>query len=221
MSITLIFIMAFTIVIHAVETSSYSIRLAGVRLKKIVVALSIVGMVLLISRTSNLLQAFLIGGIVDEAKLDSSIDLEHIIRLVLLSASVGTLLAIILYPTLTKLFGYVIQNFETDGSFIRMMKTNNIQKLKYTKKYVRFPKLEMIHRMRIGGIPKRIMLINMFATAIYTAGVLSALYASFFKSDLCNKCKYSFWPCEWFRHYFINSATRSTHCPFNRTCFTI
>ncbi|MEF7633639.1 lipid II flippase Amj family protein [Bacillus thuringiensis] len=183
MSITLIFIMAFTIVIHAVETSSYCIRLAGVRLKKIAVALSVVGMVLLISRTSNLLQAFLIGGIVDEAKLDSSINLEHIIRLVLLSASIGTLIAIILYPTLTKLFGYVIQNFETDGSFIRMMKTNNIQKLKYTKKYVRFPKLEMIHRLRIGGIPKRIMLINMFATAIYTAGVLSALYASFLNPD--------------------------------------
>ena len=124
--------MAFTIVIHAVETSSYSIRLAGVRLKKIAVALSVVGIVLLISRTSNLLQAFYLG-IVDEAKLDSSIDLENIMRLVLLSASVGTLLAIILYPTLTKLFGYVIQNFETDGSFIRMMKTNNIQKLKYTK----------------------------------------------------------------------------------------
>ena len=28
----------------------------------------------------------------------------------------------------------------------------------------------MIHRLRIGGIPKRIMLINMFATAIYTGG---------------------------------------------------
>lgn len=133
MSITLIVIMAFTIVIHAVETSSYSIRLAGVRLKRIAVALSVVGMVLLISRTSNMLQAFLIGGIVDEAKRDASINLEHIIRLVLLSASVGTLITIILYPTLTKLFGYVIQNFETDGSFIRMMKTNNIQKLKYTK----------------------------------------------------------------------------------------
>lgn len=183
MSITLIFIMAFTIVIHAVETSSYSIRLAGVRLKKIVVALSVVGMVLLISRTSNLLQAFLIGGIVDEAKRDASINLEHTIRLVLLSASIGTLLAIILYPTLTKLFGYVIQNFETDGSFIRMMKTNNIQKLKYTKKYVRFPRFEMIHRLRIGGIPKRIILIDMFATAIYTAGVLSALYASFLNPD--------------------------------------
>src|SRR6476620_5722529 len=153
MTITLIFIMAFTIVIHAVETSSYSIRLAGVRLKKIAVALSVVGMVLLISRTSNLLQAFLLGGIIDRAKSGASVNLESTMRLVLLSASIGTLLAIILYPTLTKLFGYVIQNFEIDGSFIRMMRTNNVQKLKYTKKYVRFPKFEMIHRMRIGGIP--------------------------------------------------------------------
>lgn len=58
MTKTLIFIMAFTIIIHAVETSSYSIRLAGVRLKKIAVSLSVVGLVLLVSRTSNLLQAF-------------------------------------------------------------------------------------------------------------------------------------------------------------------
>ncbi|MCI4060898.1 lipid II flippase Amj family protein, partial [Bacillus cereus] len=35
------------------------------------------------------------------------------------------------------------------------------------------------HRLRIGGIQKIIMLITMFATAIYKAGVLSALYASF------------------------------------------
>lgn len=179
MTTKLIFIVVFTIIIHAVETSSYSIRLAGIHLKKIAVSLSVVGIVLLVARTSNLLQAFLLGGIVDQAKQDTSINLEGTIRLILLAASIGTLLAIFLYPTLTKLFGYVIQNFETDGSFIRMMKTNNIQKLKYTKKYVRFPKLEMIHRMRVGGIPKRIMLINMFATAIYTAGVLSALYASF------------------------------------------
>lgn len=179
MTTKILIILLFTLIIHAVETSSYSIRLAGVRLKKVAVSMSVVGMVLLISRTSNLLQAFLLGGIVDQAKIDSSVQLEEIIRLILLAASAGTLLSIFLYPTLTKLFSYVIQNFETEGSFVRIMNTNNIQKLKYTKKYVRFPKFEMIHRMRIGGIPKRIMLINMFATAIYTAGVLSALYASY------------------------------------------
>ena len=187
MTTKLIIIVVFTIIIHAVETSSYSIRLAGIRLKKIAVSLSVVGIVLLVSRTSNLLQAFLVGGIVDQARIDDSIDLKGTFHLILFAASFGTLLAIFLYPTLTKLFGYVIQNFETDGSFIRMMKTNNIQKLKYTKKYVRFPKLQMIHRMRVGGIPKRIMLINMFATAIYTAGVLSALYASFLNPTYATK----------------------------------
>ncbi|CAM4235586.1 membrane protein [Bacillus manliponensis] len=183
MTTKILIIILFTIIIHAIETSSYSIRLAGVRLKKLAVAISVVGMVLLISRTSNLLQAFLFGGIIDKAKLDSSIDVEGTIRLILFAASVGTLLAIFLYPTLTKLFSYVIQNFETEGSFVRMMNTTNVQKLKYTQKYVRFPKFEMIHRMRIGGIPKRIMLINMFATAIYTAGVLSALYASYLNPE--------------------------------------
>ncbi|MFD0771539.1 lipid II flippase family protein [Bacillus sp. CGMCC 1.60114] len=178
MTTKLIFIMLFTMIIHAVETSSYSIRLAGVRLKKITVALAIIGIVLLVSRTSNLLQAVMLGRIVDRARVHGDIDMEATIRLILLAASIGTLLALFLYPTLTKLFGYVIQQFEIEGSFIRMMKTNNVQKLRYTKKYIRFPKLEMIHRLRIGGIPKRIMLINMIATAIYTAGVLAALYAS-------------------------------------------
>ena len=97
MSITLIFIMAFTIVIHAVETSSYSIRLAGVRLKEDCGCLVCCRNGVTYFKNIKLTTSLLIGGIVDEAKLDSSINLEHIIRLVLLSASIGTLIAIILY----------------------------------------------------------------------------------------------------------------------------
>lgn len=37
----------------------------------------------------------------------------------------------------------------------------------------------MLRRLREGGLPKRLMLINCFATAIYTVGVLAALYASY------------------------------------------
>ena len=105
--------------------------------------------------------------------------------------------------------------------FIRMMKTNNIQKLKYTKKYVRFPKFEMIHRMRIGGIPKRIMLINMFATAIYTAGVLSALYASFLNPDYATNASTASGLVNGFATILLTVLLRSTYSTFNRTCFTI
>jgi len=176
---TLILILLLTTVIHGAETSSYSIRLGGIRLRKIAVALSLTGIVLLISRTSNLFQAPMLGGIVDQAKQQgSSTDVLHVFRLVLLAASVGTLLSIVLYPTFTRLATKVITRFEVEGSIVGLMKVSNIQKLTRTRTYVRAPKISMIKRLRVGGVPKRLMLTNMVITSIYTTGVLAALYAS-------------------------------------------
>lgn len=178
LSIQIVIIIFLTIIIHAAETLSYSIRLGGIRLKKIAVALSLTGMVLLIARTSNMFQAPLLGVIVDKAKVDPAIDVLAVFRIALFSASMGTILALFLYPTFTRLAMLMIKQLEIDGSVISMMRVANIQKLKRTGSYIRRPKVQMVHRLRIGGIPKRIMLINMIVTAIYTSGILAALYAS-------------------------------------------
>ncbi len=178
LTVQIIIIIFLTIIIHATETLSYSIRLGGIKLKKIAVALSLTGIVLLIARTSNMFQAPIIGVIVDRAKSDSTIDVLGIFHIILLSASIGTLLALFLYPTGTRLAMLMIERLEIEGSAIALMKTSNIHKLKRTSSYVRRPRIQMIHRLRVGGIPKRIMLINMVVTAIYTSGILAALYAS-------------------------------------------
>lgn len=178
LTVQIIIIIFLTIIIHATETLSYSIRLGGIKLKKIAVALSLTGIVLLIARTSNMFQAPIIGVIVDRAKSDSTIDVLGIFHVILFSASIGTLLALFLYPTGTRLAMLMIERLEIEGSAIALMKTSNIHKLKRTSSYVRRPRIQMIHRLRVGGIPKRIMLINMVVTAIYTSGILAALYAS-------------------------------------------
>jgi Alternate to MurJ len=178
LTIQLIIIIILTIIIHATETLTYGIRLGGIRLKKIAVALSLTGIVLLIARTSNMFQAPIIGVIVDRAKVDPTIDVLAIFHIILISASIGTLLALFLYPTGARLAMLMIERLEIDGSAIALMKTSNIYKLKRTSSYIRRPRFEMIHILQVGGIPKRIMLINMVVTAIYTTGVLSALYAS-------------------------------------------
>jgi hypothetical protein len=54
-----------TMIIHAAETLSYSIRYAGVKLNKIVVALSLTGIVVLVSRTANMLQAPMTATFID------------------------------------------------------------------------------------------------------------------------------------------------------------
>lgn len=177
LTIKIIIIIFLTIIIHGTETLSYSIRLGGIKLKKIAVSLSLTGIVLLIARTSNMFQAPLLGAIVN-AKVNASLDVLKVFRIALLSASAGTLLALFLYPTFTRLSMLMIKRFEIDGSVISMMKIANIHKLKRTDTYVRRPRIQMLYRLRIGGIPKRIMLINVIVTAIYTSGILAALYAS-------------------------------------------
>lgn len=178
MDLRLLIIIIFTIIIHATETLTYSVRLGGIKLSKIMVAMSLAGIILLVSRTANMIQGPLVGGIVDAAKATGEITTVLApFRYILLSASLGTLLALFLYPTFTKLSIFMIKRFEVDGSILNIMNVTNMQKLRHTKQYITIPRLEMIHRLRIGGIPKRIMLINMVVTGIYTAGVLATLYA--------------------------------------------
>lgn len=176
-------IILFTIIIHTSETLAYSIRLGGVRLRKIAVSLSLTGIVLLVARTSNLVQAPLLGGVIDSARVDKAINVEGTFRLVLLSASVGTFLAIVLFPTFTKLAIFVIKRFEAEGSVFGLVSATNISKLKKTSSYMRRPRFQMLEKLRVGGIPKRIMLMNMIVTAFYTTGILSALYASLVSPD--------------------------------------
>ncbi|TYS63974.1 DUF2837 family protein [Bacillus infantis] len=183
MDVKLVAIIFFTIIIHTSETLAYSIRLGGVKLRKIAVSLSLTGIVLLVSRTSNLVQAPLLGGVIDSARVDQAINVEGTFRLVLLSASAGTLLALVLFPTFTKLAIYVIKRFEAEGSVFALVSATNISKLKKTGSYVRRPRFQMFEKLRVGGIPKRIMLMNMIVTAIYTTGILSALYASLVSPD--------------------------------------
>lgn len=58
-----------TFIIHTTETLSYAIRFAGVKTGRIAVALSLVGVTLLLSRTSNLIQGPFTGGLMDQAAI--------------------------------------------------------------------------------------------------------------------------------------------------------
>lgn len=68
---------------------------------------------------------------------------------------------------------------EVSGSIPQMVRASvSLRKLKNARTHLRYPKLEMLSRLRIGGIPKRFVLMNVMVTAIYTIGVLAALLAA-------------------------------------------
>ena len=180
---SLIIVLVLTMIIHTAETLSYAIRFAGVKLNKIAVALSLTGIILLVSRTANLIQAPLTAKLVDYAKVVPSFSLLRDLRIILLASSVGTIVAIALFPTFVNIFGRIIQKLEVAGSLPRLITSVNIGQLKNTKHYLRPPTLKL-YQFRYLGIPKRLIIINVFVTAFYTVGVLSSLFAAYLVPDL-------------------------------------
>ncbi|GGF71183.1 membrane protein [Paenibacillus albidus] len=177
MTNSLIIVCILTMIIHTAETLSYSVRLAGVRLNKIAIALSLTGIIVLISRTANLVQAPLTAKFVDYAKDHDSFPLLNYLKIIMLASSLGTLIAIAIFPTFVGLFERVISRLEIEGSIPKLLTSVTIGQLKNTRKYIRKPKLSLYY-FRYLGIPKRFIVMNIFVTAFYTVGVLSSLYAA-------------------------------------------
>lgn len=177
---TILTIALFTVLIHAAESLSYAVRLAGVRTGKYAAALSLTGIIVLVSRTSNMIQAPLLGSLIDkarEAEAGASA-LETHFRFILMSASFGTALAMLLLPTFVALSSVAVSRLEAAGSVPLMFRSVSIEQIGRIKQHLKLPKKRMLHALRIGGVPKRLMLLNAVGTAIYTVGVLSTLYAA-------------------------------------------
>lgn len=172
-----------TLIIQTAETLSYSIRFAGVKLNKIAVALSLTGVILLVSRTANLIQAPLTAKFIDYAKLHPDFDVMKVLRLILLSGSVGTVIAIALFPTFVNLFGRVISKLEVVGSLPKLMTSVTFSQLRNTKHYLQRPSFHL-RQFRYLGIPKRFIILNILVTAFYSVGVLASLYAAHLSPEL-------------------------------------
>ncbi|MDF2682023.1 MAG: hypothetical protein K0R47_3213 [Brevibacillus sp.] len=172
-----------TFIIHTTETLSYAVRYAGVQTGRLAVALSLVGIILLLSRTSNLIQGPFTGGLIDQAALmhtDPSLKLHLIIA----AASLGTLSAILLFPTAAQLSKRLIAHLELAGSIPQMLRTAvTIDSIRSVRHHVRVPSLHVISRFRIKGVPKRLLLLNCIGTGIYTSSILSVLYATLLAPD--------------------------------------
>jgi len=171
-------VMGLTLVIHAVDTMSYSVRVAGVQTRRLAVAFSLFNIIVLISRTANLIQAPIVGSLVDQAvALRRSAILLGDFRLIILSATAGSVLGALLIPAFVDLLGQGIKAVEGSGSVPRVLiKSLSPGRILHVLRGLRLPRWEPGH-LSLEGLPRGVLLLNVLATAIYTIGVLAAVYA--------------------------------------------
>ncbi|OGC29106.1 hypothetical protein A2311_03895 [candidate division WOR-1 bacterium RIFOXYB2_FULL_48_7] len=175
----LLIICILTGIIHFTETAASSLRLAGLRTKQIATSLSFVNATLLITRTSNMLQAPFLGGMVDQAILTGNPQgLIDSFRLVILAAFIGNLCGAICTPFFVALFTKAIFRFEKVGSVPRLIAAafkprNSLAILRI----FRLPTRESLSNLSLKGMPQGFLWTNLVVVSIYAIGVLSSLFA--------------------------------------------
>jgi hypothetical protein len=179
-STQLILILLFTIVIYGVETSAYAARLAGVRTGHPALAQSLYSVLTLGSRGAYILSGLLLGSLTDLAVEQQNVaTLLETYRVVLLGASVGTLVAALLLPTLSRVIARGVASYDLRGSLPRVIvRGTSVRGLWRLRKTWKAPAPGSLRDLRRSPFPKRFLIASILATAIYTVSNPAALYAS-------------------------------------------
>lgn len=213
----LLVVAIFTSLIHLVETVAYAMRWAGVQTRQMAVAMSFVTSTLLVSRLSNMVQAPLLGAMVDTAIMEGSaaavIQLEWAFRVIIGCACLGTAVGMCLTPTAARLFAVAIRHFAAHGSMPQVFLS--VFRPRYWGKMVSlvvWPRWSMLRSVSLAGIPRRFLIMNMMVTPVYTIGVLCSLLAGAML-PLIDQPPFScrVWSMEWRRFCWCCLLIRLVH----------
>ena len=183
----LIFLIFLTFIIHLVGTLAYSIRISGTRAGTIAVSFALFNIMILGSRTANTFQGPLLAKRIEQSLTHGFLQgAATDFRLLLIAATGATLLGILVTPTFQRLFTGAVDKFKDYRSISRMLLKGVTPKgLAYIGSSITIPSKENLSFYKNHDhIPFRYILYNTIATAAWSTGVLSALYAAYLNPDV-------------------------------------
>ena len=191
MTIQVYIVIALTFVISMIGTLAYSVRVVGIKTGRIAIAFSVFNVFALISRTANSFQAPLLAKSVESSIRSGQSDgLILVFRCILLSATAATIFGAFLLPTFIRVFSKAVESFSFHRSIPRLLihgfSKSGIEQFKSSMTIPRKENFSQFTNLR--RIPKKIVVLNILATSISSAGVLAALYAGALIPDFRSTC---------------------------------
>lgn len=169
-----------TFVIHLIGTLAYSVRIAGVRTRRIAVSFALFSILVLVSRTSNsFLGPFLAKRVESNLAGTLATNLLADFRWLLISASLATVAGALLIPTFQRVFCRAVEHFQVHRSVPKLILHGFFKGgLSFVKDAATLPAASHVGNLRsTGSVSWSITLLNVGASALWTVGVFAALYA--------------------------------------------
>jgi hypothetical protein len=170
-------LVTLTCLISLVGTLAYAARIAGVRTRRIAVSLSLFNILLLLSRTANMLQGPLLSKRIERAVLLGGPPDTTDFRWLIGAASLGTVLGALLVPTCQRLFTRAVAGFAVHRSMPRLLwRAFSPAGVAVLRRSLAAPSLAALSS-RGPRPPLGVLVSNVLGTAALTVGVLAATYA--------------------------------------------
>lgn len=182
----LLLIAAFTFVIHLVGTLAYAFRIAGIRTGHIAIAFSLFNVLVLVSRTANSFQGPFLAKRVEMAiQVPQTSHLTFDFTVILATASLATIAGGLLIPTFQRYSARAVASFQRTRSLPRLLfRSLTPRGLSLVAESAAIPAYRNLSTLRgRGGVPANVIVMNFLATALWTVGVLSAIYAGSIEPD--------------------------------------
>lgn len=180
MTTQLLIIFLLTVLINTIDTSAYAARLAGVRTGHPALANSLYNVLTLGSRAANALAGPLLASLTDVAvRTQNTASLLSVYRIVVLAASVGTVVAALGIPSLSRILARGIAAYELRRSLPRVIvRGASVQGLWRITSDLVPPRLGTVTDSRRSPFPKRFLIASILTTAIAAVSNAAAMYAS-------------------------------------------
>lgn len=163
-----------------VDTLSYGVRTAGVLARRLAISLALFNILVIVSRTSNLLSAPILGNFPD--KVDRGVyaaaDVQTALRIDLLFIVGGVILGALITPTVVRVFRRGIEVLEEKGSLPPTV-WYGLRRCWRLKQYLAAPRLSHLKSYTdFRCLPIGFLLFNVFVTCFYSIGVISTVLAA-------------------------------------------
>jgi hypothetical protein len=183
----LLFLCFLTFIIHLIGTLAYSVRIAGVRTRRIAVSFALFSILVLVSRTSNtFLGPFLAKRVESSLSTAQATGLVGDFRWLLLSASLATIVGALAIPTFQRVFCRAVLHFQAHRSVPKLILHAFFKGgLSYVADAASVPTAKNLTAVHSGhGVSRSMTAMNVGATALWTVGVFASLYAGVLDPDV-------------------------------------
>jgi len=182
-------LIALTFVINLVGSLAYSVRIAGIRARRIALSFSLFNILVLVSRTAYTFQTPLLAKRVEHQLRSGGPNPASLtdFRWLILSASLATIAGALLTPTFQRLFTRAVGAFARDRSLPKLLfRALSPAGLGHIREAAVLPSSDNVVGPRGIRAPVAlgVMATNTVATAVWTVGVFAALYAGYLAPEL-------------------------------------